>query len=181
MQLTQEEKARRLAIVQEQVKRYNTLSGTHNYLLIFTADRKKIECAVITGKGLPYQVIDLDSASKGAGWRLKFKPTKAQVQWLEKNADSIIDMGMTEPEFEKCFNAWRNAGNRGNRGNYGEVVLCNRYGATKNACYNACFTDSTSDLYLGGLWYEVKCGIVSASTIVTEATLERQWKMKFPK
>ena len=62
------------------IDRYNELSYTHNYIFGFTVDGT-VYMVNTTSEILPY-ILMLDKASRGQGYSLRFKPTKAQKTML---------------------------------------------------------------------------------------------------
>ena len=68
-------------IFNELINGYNELACTHNYMFGFE-DRGTIYCAVATAEVLK-DVCTLDKASRGAGYSLRFKPNKAQKEFLK--------------------------------------------------------------------------------------------------
>ena len=65
---------------------YNEVSYTHNYIFGFESDGV-IYGAIATSEVLPY-VTSLDKASRGAGLSLRFRPNKAQKEFL-KNCETF--------------------------------------------------------------------------------------------
>lgn len=68
-------------IFNQLVDGYNALAYTHNYMFGFE-DRGTIYCAIADSKVLK-SVCTLDKASRGAGYSLRFKPNKAQKEFLK--------------------------------------------------------------------------------------------------
>ena len=68
------------ALFHELLNQYNALSFTHEYILGFEFD-SNIYMATVDAEILPF-VTCLDKASRGAGYSLRFKPTKAQKSLL---------------------------------------------------------------------------------------------------
>lgn len=73
------------------IERYNRISYTHNY--IFGFDFQGVIYAVTTtAKNLPFVCV-LDKASRGCGYALRFKPTKAQKTYLlSLGADAVCSV-----------------------------------------------------------------------------------------
>ena len=70
-----------LTIFNKMISQYNRLSFTHNYILGF-AD-KGIIYAVFTNSSILPLVCCLDASSRNGGYSLRFKPTKAQKEFLK--------------------------------------------------------------------------------------------------
>lgn len=126
------------------INSYNKLSYTHNYIFGFNF-KGNLYAAVTTSEVLPY-VLTLDSASRGAGYALRFNPTNEQkVLLLSKGAELICS---TKFFLETVENS---------KYNKGEIFekLCTENVGQKWEKDNVPFTDG-GDLTVDGVAYQIK-------------------------
>lgn len=145
------------ALLYNMIRAYNSKAFTHEYLFGFS-DRGNIYVARTNSKILPY-VCCLDSASRGYGRSLRFRPTKAQKELLKTCRCSIL----CSVEY---FNAECKA-SQYNRGEIFEKIVTERYGQvwTKDSVP---FTKS-GDLVVDGVHYQIK---FEQATFCNEYSLE---------
>lgn len=76
------------ALFEMMINRYNSLSFTHNYIFGFHF-QNNVYAVTTTSEILPY-ILKLDKASRGQGYSIRFKPTKAQkILLISKGAELI--------------------------------------------------------------------------------------------
>lgn len=138
------------------IAKYNTLSFTHNY--IFGIIIKNVVYMVeTTAETLPY-LLKLDSASRGAGYSLRFCPTKEQkLLLLSKGATAIC----SKEYFESLVK-----NSKYNRGEIFEKLVTEYFGQewTKDSVP---FTED-GDLTVNGIAYQIK---FEKATFTNEKTL----------
>lgn len=140
------------------INRYNNLSFTHNYIFGFVY-KKNVYAVVTTSEVLPY-VLTLDSASRGAGFALRFNPTNEQkVFLLSKGAELIY----SKEYFEKTV-----VESNYNKGEIFEKLCTENIGQTWTKD-NLPFTDG-GDLTVDGIAYQIK---FEKATFTNEKTLAR--------
>ena len=140
------------------INNYNKLSYTHNYIFGFNF-KGNLYAVVTTSEVLPY-VLTLDSASRGAGYALRFNPTNEQkVLLLSKGAELICS---TKFFLETVENS---------KYNKGEIFekLCTENVGQKWEKDNVPFTDG-GDLTVDGIAYQIK---FEKATFTNEKTLAR--------
>jgi hypothetical protein len=140
------------------INSYNKLSYTHNYIFGFNF-KGNLYAVVTTSEVLPY-VLTLDSASRGAGYALRFNPTNEQkVLLLSKGAELICS---TKFFLEIVENS---------KYNKGEIFekLCTENVGQKWEKDNVPFTDG-GDLTVDGIAYQIK---FEKATFTNEKTLAR--------
>lgn len=104
-------------IFNQLIKNYNEFSFTHNYVFGFEY-KENIYYTIATAEILPY-VLCLDSASRGAGYSLRYKPTNEQKILLLQNAKVLCSADFFKSEvnssiynageiFEKLFTELNN-------------------------------------------------------------------------
>ena len=76
------------ALFMSMIDRYNALSYTHNYIFGFTY-MGNVYATTVTSEILPY-ILKLDKASRGQGYSIRFKPTKAQKTLLLSKGAELI-------------------------------------------------------------------------------------------
>ena len=140
----------------EMVKRYNENAFTHNYIY------------GITYKGVVYMIHDdatdmvlitkLDKASRGAGYALRFKPTKEQKTYLmAKGAVAICSKEFFEAEV---------ANSKYNKGEIFEKMITEYYGQQWEKD-SVPFTED-GDITVDGIAYQIK---FEAASFCTEKSL----------
>lgn len=140
------------------INSYNKLSYTHNYIFGFNF-KGNLYAVVTTSEVLPY-ILTLDSASRGAGYALRFNPTNEQkVLLLSKGAELICS---TKFFLETVENS---------KYNKGEIFekLCTENVGQKWEKDNVPFTDG-GDLTVDGIAYQIK---FEKATFTNEKTLAR--------
>ncbi len=141
---------------------YNTLSYTHNY--IFGFEYKKVIYAVTAkAEDLPY-VLTLSTASRGAGYALRFKPTVAQrLYLLAKGAEVICSSEYFKNEV---------ANSTYNCGEVFEKMITEKLGQvwTKD---NVPYTEA-GDIEVDGIAYQIK---FNKATFTNEKSLARMITM----
>ena len=132
------------ALLHNMIRAYDSKAFTHEYLFGF-ADRGNIYIAHTDSKILPY-VCKVDSASRGYGRSLRFRPTKAQKELLKTCRCSILCSA-------EYFNAECKA-SQYNRGEIFEKIVTERCGQVwvKDSVP---FTES-GDLIVNGIHYQIK-------------------------
>ena len=148
---------------QNEIKRmliqfYNKHAYTHRYILGFRFN-KLIYFVVVDAKELDF-VTKLDKASRGAGYSLRFKPTKVQKNYL-------MSLGAKMLCSEEFFNQLKTM----SKYNFGElfeklVTEMNGQEWTKD---NVPFTED-GDLTVDGVAYQLK---FEKATFITEAQMMR--------
>jgi len=137
---------------------YIARAYTHLYILGFFADGA-VWRVVVTADELDY-VTKLDKASRGAGYSLRFKPNKAQKNYLKSLGAEILCS-------EKFFRELK-AMSKYNLGELFEKLETERVGQTwvKD---NVPFTED-GDLTVNGVAYQLK---FEKATFITEAQMMR--------
>lgn len=138
------------------INQYNDLAYAHNYMFGFT-DRGIVYCAVTTAEVLPY-VCMLDCASRGQGVALRFKPNKAQKEFLKQF--KLIPLCSTVT-FEDLFKS-----SKYNRGEIFEKLVTEFFGQ-KWEKDNIPFTEA-GDIEIDGVAYQIK---YEKATFTNEKTL----------
>lgn len=145
-------------VFQNLIKNYNELSYTHNYMFGYS-DNGTIYCAIGTADALPY-VCTLDRASRGAGFALRYKPTKNQKSFLR-----------TLPTFALCSKEFFDLSVNSCKYNAGEVFekMVTEYFGQEWKKDNVPFTDD-GDLTVDGVAYQIK---YEKATFINEKTLQK--------
>ena len=138
---------------------YNDTSYTHNYIMGFT-DRDNVYAIVCDASVLPYATI-LDKASRGAGYSLRFKPNKAQKEYLKANGQMSILC--SKAYFEDICND-----SIYNRGEIFEKLVTEWYGLEWHKD-NVPYTDG-GDIEVNGIAYQIK---FEKATFTNEKSLAR--------
>lgn len=138
------------------LEEYNKLSYTTLYILGF-ADRGNIYCVEVDEEILPF-VCTLDKASRGQGYSLRFKPTKAQKELLKKKG-----------YFALCSESYFNSEVDRlpyNRGEVFEKMVTEHFGQewVKD---NVPFTEA-GDIIVNGIHFQIK---YEKATLTNEKTL----------
>ena len=142
----------------EMITKYNKLSFTHNYIFGFIFDHN-IYMVETTSEILPY-ILKLDKASRGAGYGLRFKPTKAQKTLLLNYNPKLI---CSEKLFKEMV-----AESKYNKGEIFEKMITEMNGQTWTKD-SIPFTED-GDLTVNGIAYQIK---FEMATFTTEKTLAR--------
>lgn len=137
------------------INTYNTKAFTHHYIYGFRF-LGNVYIAYATAEDMPY-LTKLDKASRGAGYSLRFKPTKAQKTFLLQSAKVLC----SEKYFNECYE-----NSIYNRGEIFEKLVTEMYGQTwvKD---NVPFT-MDGDLTVDGIAYQIK---YEGATFCTEKSL----------
>lgn len=140
------------------IKRYNELSYTHNYIYGFYFQHM-VYMIKTDADIMPY-ILKLDKASRGAGYSLRFSPTKEQKAFLlSKGAKILCSKEFFETNVKE---------NKYNKGEIFEKMVTEFYGQewVKN---NVPFTKD-GDLTVDGIAYQIK---FEKATFTNEKTLAR--------
>lgn len=139
------------------VTEYNRFSFTHNYIFGFEY-KGTIYMAHATSQVLPF-VLCLDSASRGGGYALRFKPNNAQKLILLTDAEAICSKEFFEAEVKASIY---------NAGEIFEKMVTERFGQvwTKD---NIPFTEA-GDIEVNGVAYQIK---FQKATFINEKQLAR--------
>lgn len=146
------------AIFNTLVNYYHSKSFTDNYIFCFEFDGV-IYMVFCNGKDFQFGV-KLDKASRGAGYSLRFKPTKKdKINLLAKGATAICSKAFFE-------NMVKNS-----KYNKGEIIekLVTEYHGQEWEKDNVPFTDD-GDLTINGIAYQIK---FERATFINEAQMNR--------
>ena len=146
------------ALFQKMINRYNELSYTHNYIYGFYF-QNVVYMVEATADLMPY-ILKLDKASRGAGYALRFCPTKEQkALLLSKGATALCSKNFFETSVRES---------KYNKGEIFEKMVTEFYGQewTKD---NVPFTED-GDLTTNGIAYQIK---FEKATFTNEKTLAR--------
>ena len=137
---------------------YNKHAFTHNYILGFRMNGN-IYYVIVDAQELDF-VTKLDKASRGAGYSLRFKPNKAQKNYL-------MSLGAEVLCSEEFFNELKTM-SKYNFGELFEKLITEMNGQTwvKD---NVPFTED-GDLTVNGIAYQLK---FEKATFITEAQMMR--------
>ena len=139
------------------IKRYNELSYTHNYLFGFNY-QGTVYCATATAEVLPF-VCTLDTASRGAGCALRFKPNGRQKEILKGfQCFPVCSVEFLESEANET---------QYNRGEIFEKLVTEHFGQ-KWQKDNVPFTKA-GDIVVNGTHYQIK---YEKATFINEKTLQ---------
>jgi hypothetical protein len=122
------------------------------------ADNDIIYCAIATKEILPF-VLNLDHASRGCGYSLRFKPTKAQKEILKTCEIFAV---CSAKYFEEEFNSMKY-----NRGEVFEKIITERFGQ-KWEKDQVPFTKA-GDIEINGKPYQIK---FEKATFISERGLQ---------
>ena len=137
---------------------YNKHAFTHNYILGFRLN-KMIYFVVVDAKELDF-VTKLDKASRGAGYSLRFKPTKAQKNYLMSLGAEVLCSEEMFDELKKM-----------SKYNFGELFekLITEMNGQEWTKDNVPFTED-GDLTVDRVAYQLK---FEKATFITEAQMMR--------
>ena len=137
---------------------YNKHAFTHNYILGFRMNGN-IYYVIVDAKELDF-VTKLDKASRGAGYSLRFKPNKAQKNYL-------MSLGAEVLCSEEFFNELKTM----SKYNFGELFekLVTEMNGQTWVKDNVPFTED-GDLTVDGVAYQLK---FEKATFITEAQMMR--------
>ena len=146
------------AVHERLINHYNETSFTHNYIIGFTYKRN-VYAVKATSEILPY-ITTLDTASKGAGLSLRFKPnTSIKLMLMNKGAKVICSA--------EYFNEVANDSTY-NRGDVFEKMITESYGQ-KWVKDNIPYTED-GDITVNGVAYQIK---FERATFINEAQMMR--------
>ncbi len=147
-----------IALKEKMVIFYNNHAGAHTYIWGFVYDDNV--WMVKTGSAVLMSALKLDKASRGAGYALRFKPSKGTKVWLlSKGAEVLCS--------EEFFNELL-ASTKYNRGEIFEKLVTEHFGQvwTKD---NIPFTEQ-GDINVNGIEIQIK---FEKATFINEAQIER--------
>lgn len=130
------------------VKRYETISGTHNYIFGFTYKKNIYACVCENFADLA-SITCLDKASRNGGCSLRFKPNtgiKNLLFTLANRSAVVCSAEFFDGQMENF---------KGNRGELFERLAFEFFGGTQNTVKNADFTTG-GDGVINGVEYQVK-------------------------
>jgi len=137
-----------LPLQNSMVKRYEAISGTHNYIFGF-AYKKNIYACVCENFADLVSVTYLDKASRNGGTSLRFKPNtgiKNLLFTLASRSAVVCSAKFFEAQMENF---------KGNRGELFEKLAFEFFGGVQNTVKNADFTTG-GDGVINGVDYQVK-------------------------
>lgn len=146
------------AIFESMVKYYISKSYTHNYIAVFTFDG--VVYMVIIGNDFFNNGVKLDKASRGAGYSIRFKPTKSdKINLLAKGAKVLCSIEY----FEELV--------KNSKYNKGEIIekLVTEYYGQEWKKDNVPFTDD-GDLTVNNIAYQIK---FERATFINEKQIAR--------
>lgn len=139
------------------IDRYNALAYTHNYIFGFTY-KHNVYMAVATSKVLA-SVLTLDSASRGAGFSLRFKPTNEQKMLLLQHSEVLCSEAFFNDEVaDSIYNA----------GEIFEKMVTERFGQRWEKDHIP-FTEA-GDIEVNGIAYQIK---YQKASFISEKSLAR--------
>ena len=147
-----------IALKEKMVRFYNSKAGAHTYIWGFAYNGNV--WMVRTGNSELMSALKLDKASRGAGYALRFKPSKSLKVWLLSKGAEILCS-------EKFFNELL-ASTKYNRGEIFEKLVTEHFGQvwTKD---NIPFTEQ-GDINVDGIEIQIK---FEKATFINEAQIER--------
>ena len=146
------------SLFEKMISRYNELSYAHNYIYGFYF-QNMVYMVETTAEVMPY-ILKLDKASRGAGYSLRFCPTKEQKAFLlTKGAKVLCSKEFFEISVKES---------KYNKGEIFEKMVTEFYKQewTKD---NVPFTED-GDLTVNGIAYQIK---FEKATFTNEKTLAR--------
>lgn len=148
------------ALFNELLNQYNALSYTHHYILGFTFSGN-VYMATVTSDILPF-VTCISEASRGAGYALRFKPTKAQKILLLNHSKVLCSVDYFLSEVEKS---------KYNKGEIFEKMITESFGQEWEKD-SIPFTDA-GDVEYYGIAYQIK---FESASFINEKTLQNLLK-----
>lgn len=146
------------ALFQKMINRYNELSYTHNYIYGFYF-QNVVYMVEATADLMPY-ILKLDKASRGAGYALRFCPTKEQkALLLSKGATALCSKNFFETSVKKS---------KYNKGEIFEKMVTESFGQEWEKD-NVPFTED-GDVTVNGVAYQIK---FEKATFTNEKILAR--------
>ena len=146
------------SLFEKMISRYNELSYTHNYIYGFYF-QNVVYMVEATIEVMPY-ILKLDKASRGAGYSLRFCPTKEQKAFLLAKGAQVL---CSKEFFEETV-----ATSKYNKGEIFEKLVTEHFGQVWEKD-NVPFTED-GDLTVNGLAYQIK---FEKATFTNEKTLAR--------
>ena len=147
-----------MAIFNKLVEGYDTYAQTHDYIYGFYYENKV--WMVITDKTINPYILTLDKASRGQGYSLRFKPTKAQkLVLMAKQPELICSKEFFEAEVKNS---------KYNRGEIFEKMVSEKFGIEWEKDRLPFWEGG--DLEINGKAYQVK---FEKATFTNEKTLAR--------
>lgn len=144
------------AIFQSMIIRYNAVAFTHMYVYGFI-DRGNVYMAYVDASAMPY-LLKLDRASRGAGYSLRFRPTRAQKELLKTYKCEIL--------CSVAFFKDMVANSKHNKGEIFEKLVTEKFGQEWHKD-NTPFTED-GDITVNGVAYQIK---FQNATFCNEKTL----------
>ena len=146
------------ALFQKMINRYNELSYTHNYIYGFYF-QNVVYMVEATADLMPY-ILKLDKASRGAGYALRFCPTKEQkALLLSKGATALCSKNFFETSVRES---------KYNKGEIFEKMVTESFGQEWEKD-NVPFTED-GDVTVNGVAYQIK---FEKATFTNEKILAR--------
>ena len=146
------------ALFQKMINRYNELSYTHNYIYGFYF-QNVVYMVEATADLMPY-ILKLDKASRGAGYALRFCPTKEQkALLLSKGATVLCSKNFFETSVKES---------KYNKGEIFEKMVTEFFGQEWEKD-NVPFTED-GDVTVNGVAYQIK---FEKATFTNEKILAR--------
>lgn len=139
------------------IDRYNALAYTHNYIFGFTY-KHNVYMAVATSKVLA-SVLTLDSASRGAGYSLRFKPNNEQKMLLLQHSEVLCSEAFLNDEVANSIY---------NAGEIFEKMVTERCGQHWEKDHVP-FTEA-GDIEINGIAYQIK---YQKASFISEKSLAR--------
>lgn len=146
------------SLFEKMISRYNELSYTHNYIYGFYF-QNMVYMVEATTEVMPY-ILKLDRASRGAGYSLRFCPTKEQKTFLLTKGAQVL---CSKKFFEETV-----ATSKYNKGEIFEKMVTEHFGQIWEKD-NVPFTED-GDLTVNGTAYQIK---FEKATFTNEKTLAR--------
>lgn len=146
------------ALFENMISRYNELAYTHNYIYGFYF-QNSVYMVEATAEIMPY-ILKLDKASRGAGYALRFCPTKNQkILLLSKGATLLCSKEFFETSVKNS---------KYNKGEIFEKMVTEHFGQVWEKD-NVPFTED-GDITVDGIAYQIK---FEKATFTNEKTLAR--------
>ena len=135
----------KMAILKTMVNFYNAHAFTHSYMVAFNW-KKMVIVAYVDGQNLE-NIVNLDKASRGAGYALRFKPNMEQKAYMLNTCETftLCEVEYMEQMFETC---------KYNKGEVVEKIVTEHFGQTWEKD-NIPFTED-GDLTVNGIAYQIK-------------------------
>ena len=146
------------SLFEKMISRYNELSYAHNYIYGFYF-QNMVYMVETTAEVMPY-ILKLDKASRGAGYSLRFCPTKEQKAFLLTKGAKVL-----------CSKEFFEISVKESKYNKGEIFekMVTEFYKQKWTKDNVPFTED-GDLTVNGIAYQIK---FEKATFTNEKTLAR--------